>query len=131
MNKQLFDIVEPNINLKSSIMKTIEKAEMKKTIYKMVSGSVLSLVSIFAVVFYTINIFNDAQTSGLSEYLSLIVSDSALVMSYWQTYIMSIVESLPIVPITIVVASVWIFVWSMNSLVKVLKSTKNVFYKTN
>jgi hypothetical protein len=97
MKNELFEIIEPKIELKNSIIKRIRKEETKKTIYRMISGSILSLASIFSLVFYTINIFKDAQISGLSEYLSLIISDSGLVISYWQTYMMSIVESLPII----------------------------------
>lgn len=131
MKNELFEIIEPKAELKNSIINKIRKEETKRVIYRAVSRSLLSLASIFTLVFYTINIFKDAQTSGLSEYMSLIVSDSALVMSYWQTYVMSVVESLPIIPITITVASVWIFVWSVNSLVSVLKNTKSIFYKIN
>jgi hypothetical protein len=97
----------------------------------MISGSILSLASIFSLVFYTINIFKDAQISGLSEYLSLIISDSGLVISYWQTYMMSIVESLPIIPIAITAVSVLIFVWSISSLVNTFKNTRAIFYKVN
>lgn len=131
MKNELFEIIEPKIELKNSIIKRIRNEETKKTIYKMISGSVLSLASIFTLVFYTINIFKDAQVSGLSEYLSLIISDSGLVISYWQTYMMSIVESLPIIPITITAVSVLIFVWSISSLVNTFKNTREIFYKIN
>jgi hypothetical protein len=131
MKNELFEIIEPKIELKNSIIKRIRKEETKKTIYRMISGSILSLASIFSLVFYTINIFKDAQISGLSEYLSLIISDSGLVISYWQTYMMSIVESLPIIPIAITAVSVLIFVWSISSLVNTFKNTRAIFYKVN
>lgn len=131
MKNELFEIIEPKTKLKSTIINRIRKEETKRALYRAVSRSFVSLASIFTLVFYTINIFKDAQTSGLSEYLSLIISDSGLVISYWQTYAMSVVESLPIIPITITMASVWIFVWSVSSLISVLKNTKSLFYKVN
>jgi hypothetical protein len=88
-------------------------------------------LSICTVAIFVINIIKDSYQSGLSEYLSLLFSDGGSIISYWQTYIMSIVESLPIIPITIVVASISIFVWSMNTAFTNFKNTKLAYYKIN
>ena len=128
---QLFNILEPNINVKNSIIGKIKKEEMKRTIYKIVFSSVVSLTSISIAIISIINVVKDAYQSGLSEYLSLLVSDTSLVFSFWQSYILSVTESLPIIPITIVLASVLIFVWSINSAIKTLGSTRSIFYKVN
>jgi hypothetical protein len=39
---------------------------------------------------------------------------------------MSVIEALPIIPITMVVASVWIFMWSLNSALEILKGAELV-----
>ena len=127
--KTLFDIVEPRDELKNLIIKSIKVEERKKTIRNMVFSSVVSLASISMAVIFVINIIKDAYQSGLSEYLSLLISDSSSVLSYWKVYTMSIVESLPILQITILFASIWVFVWSMNIIINNLKSSKLVFYK--
>ena len=123
---QLFSMVEPSDKLKTTILKTIKREEIKRSVYRLVFSSVLSLASIIIAFVYMVNIFNDFNQSGFSEYLSLIYSDGALLMNYWQIYVMSIVESLPIIPITILVASVWVFVWSANTMMTNLKNT-NLF----
>ena len=123
---QLFSMVEPSDKLKTTILKTIKREEIKRSVYRLVFSSVLSLASIIIAFVYMVNIFNDFNQSGISEYLSLIYSDGALLMNYWQIYVMSIVESLPIIPITILVASVWVFVWSANTMMTNLKNT-NLF----
>ena len=129
--KTLFNIIEPREELKNSITKIIKKEERKKTIQNMVFSSVVSLASILMVVIFVINIIKDAYQSGLSEYLSLLISDSSSVLSYWKVYTMSVVESLPILQITILFASIWVFVWSMNIIINNFKSSKFAFYKVS
>jgi len=129
MENQLFSVIEPSENLRNSIINKIKKEEMKRTIYKIVFSSVVSLSSVSLAIFSITYVIKDAYQSGLSEYLSLLLSDGGLLVSYWQTYAMSIVESLPIVPITLVVASIWIFVWSVNSVFEAFKNTRSSFIK--
>ena len=131
IKNQLFSVIEPSLNLKVSIINRIKKEEMKRTVYRMVFGSFLSLVSVSTLIIFAVSIIKDAYQSGLSEYLSLLFSDGASLTVYWQTYMMSIVESLPIIPITIAVASIGVFVWSMNMALVSFKNTKSVFYKVN
>ena len=128
---QLFNMIEPSAGLRNSIMYRIEREEMKKAMYKIVFSSAVSILSAFFAIFSAINIIKDASQSGLSEYLSLMISDGYVVVSYWQTYIMSVAESLPIVPITIIIASVCFFIWSADTFLENLKDTKSIFYKVN
>lgn len=124
---QLFSLIEPSQNLKSSIINKIKIEETKRTIYKMVFSSVASLASVSVAIIFIINIINDASQSGLTNYLSLLLSDGASILSYWQSYVLSVAESLPIIPITIVVASILIFVWSISSVIDTFKNKKLVF----
>jgi len=128
---QIFDMIEPSPLLKSSIIIKIKRAEIKRVIYQIVLSSVVSIFSILMSVVFILNIITDAYQSGLSEYISLIFSDGILITSYWQTYLMSVVESLPIILITITVASIWVFVWSVNKFLESYKNTKSFFYKIN
>ena len=127
--KQLFSIIEPSKNLKVSIVNKIKKEESKRLIYKIGLSTSLSLVSIFSIVFLIINIVKDYYQSGLSEYISLLFSDGVLLASYWQSYMMSVIEALPIFAITLVLASLWIFVLSLNSVLSNFKNTKKIFYQ--
>ena len=126
---KLFSLIEPSENLKNSIINIIRYEERKKAIYKIVFSSVVSLASISLAIFYAISIVKDFYQSGLSDYISLIFTDGTSLISYWQSYFMSILESLPILQITIVFASMWALVWSLNVFLPALKNTKKVFYK--
>lgn len=129
MNRQIFNTIEPSENLKVSILNRIQTEERKQALYRIVFSSAISLASVSTIVFFVNNIIKDAYTSGLSQYLSLLFSDGASVLSYWQSYLMSIIESLPIIPITITVASIWVFMWSVNSILEINNRIK--FYKLN
>ncbi|MFA6227422.1 MAG: hypothetical protein WC631_03025 [Candidatus Paceibacterota bacterium] len=123
-----FEIMEPSENLRSSIINRIEMEEKRDVVYRIVLGGTISLASMSMMIVYVLNIIKDAYQSGLSEYISLLFSDGALLISYWQTYTMSIIESLPVVPITIVVVSILIFVWSINMIITSIKQER-FFYK--
>jgi hypothetical protein len=131
-NKNKFlEMIEPSKKLKTSIMNKIEKEEMKMAMYRIVFGSIASLASISVAVIFVTNIIRDAYQSGLSQYLSLIFSDGSSLVNYWQTYMMSVVESLPIIGITMAFISVLIFVWSINYAIENFKNTKLVFNRIN
>lgn len=130
MQNKLFSIVEPSVNLKNSIINKIKREEIKRTAYKIAISSGISLATIFVTIFSVSNIIKDAYQSGLSEYLSLIFSDGTLLISHWQTYLISITESLPMIQITVTVASVWIFAWSLNTVVETLKTRRQFFIRS-
>lgn len=130
MQNKLFSIVEPSVNLKNSIINKIKREEIKRTAYKIAISSGISLATIFVTIFSVSNIIKDAYQSGLSEYLSLIFSDGTLLISHWQTYLISITESLPMIQITVTVASVWIFAWSLNTVVETLKTRRQFFMRS-
>ena len=129
--KQLFNILEPKDSLKASIIKKIKKEEHKMFVLKIGLSLSFSLGSVISVVFLLTNIIKDYYKSGLSEYISLMFSDGSLLVSYWQSYIMSVVEALPIFAITLVLVSIWIFIMSSNSALLTLKNTRKVFYQFN
>jgi ABC-type sulfate transport system permease component len=125
-NNQIFSIIEPSVNLRNSIIHKIETEERKAVMYNLALSFVVS-ISITIISF--INVMKDASQSGLSEYLSLLFSDGVLIASYWQTYVMSVVESLPIIQISIVVASWCLCIWSINMIFTNFKNTKSHMYK--
>ncbi len=128
---RLFSMIEPRKELKGLILNSIKREEMKKAIYKVAFGLFTSLISVSATVFFIFKVINDAYQSGLSEYLSLLISDGALVASYWMTYTMSIIESLPILQITFVFASIWVFAWSVNMILVNFKYNRSIIYKVS
>ncbi|MDE2001673.1 MAG: hypothetical protein KGI60_03885 [Patescibacteria group bacterium] len=56
--------------------------------------------------------------SGTATYLSLLVSDTQLVMSSWQDYLFSITDSLPLFDITLVLAVLFVLLGSLSLALK-------------
>ena len=124
-----FDVVEPNENLKNSILSAIKKRETTKLVNKIFFDLAVLLVSASVAILYFINLFKDFYQSGLSDYLSLIFSDGSALLSYWQSYLMSVVESFPIIPIAIILICILAFIWSLNALFENYKGTRLANYK--
>ena len=57
-------------------------------------------------------------TSGFYQYMSLLFSDSAILMSNWKTFTWSIAESLPALGLSLVLASAAAFFWSLGGMAK-------------
>lgn len=129
--KQLFNILEPKNDLKVSIIKKIKREELKRSILKIGLSSFVSLGSAVSVVFLLVNIIKDYYRSGLSEYVSLMFSDGSALVSYWQSYVMSLIETLPIFTITLVLISIWILTVSLNLVLSFSKNMSKVFYQFN
>ena len=128
-NNRLFNVIEPKNSLKEAILNSIKIENNKRNNIKIYFNSVISLISVSVTVFLIIYLIKDAHQSGILKYISLLFSDGALITSYWQTYAMSIFESLAVLPITITLASVWIFIWSINSSVNLYR-IRDRFLKT-
>ena len=81
---------------------------------------VLALVPAFKMVWDGIN------ASGFTQFLSLLFSDSGVVMAYWQSFGLTLLESLPVISIVVFLAIVVSFLGSARLLSKNLKIIHNL-----
>jgi hypothetical protein len=56
--------------------------------------------------------------SGFIKFFSLLFSDIRTVMSYWQNFVFALLESLPIVSIAALLATIFVFLESVKFLVQ-------------
>lgn len=66
--------------------------------------------------------------SGFYQSLSLIFSDGAAMLTYWQEFALSVAESLPMVEITVFLAAIFAL---LESLKLTIKNLKTAFYSFN
>ena len=59
--------------------------------------------------------------SGFMQFFSLIFSDFGTVVSYWQNFVMSLLETFPIIDLAIFLTVILIFLESLKFLVKDIK----------
>jgi hypothetical protein len=98
--------IEPSRHLRLQIMTEIGKRELRRERLMLASslfGGCASAVTLVEALKYSAGAI---AGSGFSEYLSLIFSDGGSLVAYWKEFLISLVESLPLLGITLVVASV-------------------------
>ncbi len=103
----------PSVALSDSILNIIEK---KKRFYMLIKMIIFSLTSVISL----ISLYFIWQTEGViivnseaGQLLTLLFSDSAIVFGMWREYLLSVVESLPIVSIVLVAALAWSLIVSL------------------
>jgi len=88
--------------LNSKILLRIDQERVKRLnrqvlITRIVGG--LSFISFFPIL---INLVSQMQNSGFWNYLSLLFTDTGVVMTYWKSFSMSLVEATPIFSLTLI-----------------------------
>ncbi len=91
--------------LKSKILLRIDQERVKRLnrqvlITRIVGG--LSFVSFFPIF---INLVSQMQNSGFWNYLSLLFTDTGIVMTYWKQFSMSLIEATPVFHLTLILIS--------------------------
>jgi hypothetical protein len=66
-----------------------------------------------------------AQESGFTSYLSLVASDGTSVISYWKPFVLSVVESAPIVGSALVLVALLVLGYSLMRLVSDITTIKS------
>ena len=72
--------------------------------------SLFSLISLYYIFKYTIFAL---KTSGFIKYLSLVYSDSGFVLANWNTYLLSLIESAPVLQLSLVFSASFVFFGSI------------------
>jgi hypothetical protein len=102
--KTLGELKSPDL-LNSKILLRIDHERVKRLnrqvlITRIVGG--LSFVSFFPIF---INLVGQMQNSGFWNYLSLLFTDTSIVMTYWKQFSMSLIEATPVFPLTLILIS--------------------------
>lgn len=119
------DLMESPNNLKSQIVKKIETKEKRlqtARVWIFGSSSIASLGLALSTVIY---LANSIKQTGFWQYFSLIFSENKLILDYWREFTLSLIESLPIVGLIILLASIGFFVWSFSNTFKRAVSFNN------
>jgi len=83
--------------------------------------SFIFIVSIIAIIPVFHGLEKAISDSGFLQFLSLIFSDFKIVMTYWQSFALSLLESLPVLNLALFLVVVLAFLESIKFLVKDIK----------
>ena len=117
-----FTTVEPAEGLLGKIMERIRR---EKHILAVKRRLVVISLGFFASAAALIPVFNltrtDLAESGFLQFLSLAFSDFGVVINYWQTFTMSLLETMPAITLAMFFAVILAFLWSLKLLARDVK----------
>lgn len=116
------ELPEPPKGLFNKIMARIQEERRLLTIKRQlvifslgVAGSAIAFIPAFKM------LQTGLYESGFLQFFSLIFSDFGTVISYWQNFVMSLLETLPIINLAILLTIIFVFMGSLKFLVKDIK----------
>ncbi|MFZ2522223.1 MAG: hypothetical protein WAX44_04560 [Minisyncoccia bacterium] len=104
--------------LREKILFSINKEEIRRAKTYFLVSVTTGLASIFGLIFSVRYMIQEFYQSSFYSYLSLIFSDPSIAVSYWKELSMSLLETLPILGITISLIAVYVLLVSIRTLAK-------------
>ncbi|KKR91197.1 MAG: hypothetical protein UU43_C0013G0003 [Candidatus Falkowbacteria bacterium GW2011_GWA2_41_14] len=118
-----FDSPEPSKNLLEKITRRVREEQRRWAIKQRLAIFSIGLIfSVPAAILSFQLVRTEMAASGLQEFLSLIMTDSEIVMTYWQNFILIVLESLPTVSLAVFLVALFIFLESLKLLTRELKN---------
>lgn len=120
--------IEPRPELLAIIMERIHKKEYIAAIRRVILFFAVALCSA-AGFFPAFNMLSaSAANSGFYDFLFLIFSDYSAVISYWQSFTMIILQTLPTISLAIFLAIILLFLQSIKFIAKDIKKLNTIKY---
>ncbi len=113
--------IEPPYGLLDKILTRIHKEERILVLRRIILFSTTLIISIIGFIPSFKILASDLSQSGFINFLSLIFSDFSSVATYWQSFSMILLETLPAVSLAIFLAVLLILFQSIKSLTKNVK----------
>lgn len=113
--------IEPPSGLLPKIMKRIRREERILLIKRTSVFSAMLIGSVIAFFPVSQMLVSDFSQSGFFSFLSLVFSDFSVVSSYWQTFIMALLQTLPALSLALFLAILVTFLQSARSLTRDVK----------
>ena len=102
----------PQDDLEARVFACIEAAQAKKTRTQKIVWMTTSVIFSLVVVLTGIRAISNIASSNLSDYVSLVFSDTSSALSLWKEISILIIESLPIIAIGLFLGSIYVLFWS-------------------
>lgn len=121
LNDSLYRIntmqIEPRADLYDRIINRINREEKLMILKRRLAIDIFGLVvSLFVFIPLTMRLLSDLAKSGLTEFLSLLFTDFGLIMANIGDYALTLLESTPVLSLSLVLAALLAFVFSLAKL---------------
>ncbi len=131
-NHPNFKLKEPPEELFGKIMHRISK---EQRLLRAKRRIIIFSIGLFGSLLAFIPTFHMLRTgiieSGFIEFFSLLFSDSWVVMTYWQNFILTLLESIPSLSIAAFLTTVFVFLGSLKYLMRNIKMILTPIKLTN
>jgi hypothetical protein len=123
MNKDRHEI-EPPAYLLNKIMSRIEKEERLLVLKRRIFAFFIATAGLIASLFPALGALRSTLAeTGFSEYLSLLFSDPAIVLGYWQNFFATLLETFPVAEVAVLLL---IILGAMQTVKFLLRDFKNI-----
>lgn len=110
-----FELPEPPAGLFDKIILAIKREqELRHTKRLLLGFLILLVVSFVATPFSWMMLVNQAESSGISYFISAAMNDFGIFLSLWQDFSLAILESLPITGIVVFTISIGIALFTLR-----------------
>lgn len=122
--KELFASLEsphPAPDFLSRVMKKIEQKERLALKRKLIFHSVFSVLSMAGLVLSWQWLQNNLASTGFWHFFSLLFSDGQVMLAYWQSFVLALIETLPVTALLLLSAAALVCLTFFKHLIKDLK----------
>ncbi|HTY39737.1 MAG TPA: hypothetical protein VMC43_01440 [Candidatus Paceibacterota bacterium] len=106
------------VGLLDKILVKIEVAEQRRARFRAVIYGILAMVGLAALIPAGWEFFAELNASGFTQFASLAFSDAGTLLVAWQDFLLSLVESFPIIGTAAVLGSVFVFLSSLRAFLR-------------
>lgn len=89
------------VHLRTHILYAILQEERRRARRYFLAAGTISALSLLGLVFSVLYIIEGVAQSGFYQYLSLLASDSDLMLTYWREFALSVAEAAPVVGLSL------------------------------
>jgi len=101
-------------SLKKNILTSIKKEELHRAQIYLAGSFVTAAASLVAVIFSVTYMIQGFYQSSFYSYFSLFFSDSDVAVAYWRELALSLVESVPVLELTLSLVAMTALLWSIR-----------------
>jgi hypothetical protein len=118
--------IEPPIDLEQRILRRINLLVVRRARTRLAVFGFLATGSLASLLYVLVIIGRSLLQSSFYQYLQLLWSDQTIWLTYWRELSWSLLESLPVLGLTIILAIGGLFLWSI---LKVLENNNYYGFK--
>jgi hypothetical protein len=121
----LFSVITPPDPADDLLAKIMEKIQYRQKVMKVRSRLVIFSVGLIGSIAGFIPVFklftSGLNNSGFFQFFSLLFTDSQIILTYWDNFLLTLLEALPIFSLTALLIILFVFLESLKNFVHDLK----------